>query len=29
MSLARKIKLGSLGALPDVPFNVRTLARPA
>ena len=26
MSLARKIKLGSLGALPDVPFNVRTLA---
>ena len=25
-SFARKIKLGSLGALPDVPFNIRTLA---
>jgi fatty-acyl-CoA synthase len=26
VSLARKVKLGSLGALPDVPFNLRTLA---
>ena len=25
LSLARKIKLGSLGALPDIPFNVKTL----
>ena len=25
MSLARRVKLGSLGALPDVPFNIRTL----
>jgi acyl-CoA synthetase (AMP-forming)/AMP-acid ligase II len=26
LTLARKIKLGSLGALPDVPFNLKTLA---
>jgi acyl-CoA synthetase (AMP-forming)/AMP-acid ligase II len=26
LSLARKIKLGSLGPLPDVPFNLKTLA---
>jgi fatty-acyl-CoA synthase len=26
LSLARKVKLGSLGPLPDVPFNLRTLA---
>ena len=26
LSFARRIKLGSLGPLPDVPFNVRTLA---
>ena len=26
MALARKVKLGSLGALPDVPFNLKTLA---
>src|SRR5262245_5944347 len=26
MTLARKIKLGSLGPLPDVPFNLKTLA---
>src|SRR5919204_6260670 len=25
MTLARKIKLGSLGPLPDVPFNIKTL----
>jgi fatty-acyl-CoA synthase len=26
LSLARKVKLGSLGPLPDVPFNLKTLA---
>jgi hypothetical protein len=26
LSLARKVKLGSLGPLPDIPFNVKTLA---
>ncbi|MDX6583767.1 MAG: hypothetical protein QOI10_2951 [Solirubrobacterales bacterium] len=26
LALARKIKIGSLGPLPDVPFNLRTLA---
>jgi len=26
LSLARKVKLGSLGTLPDVPFNLKTLA---
>jgi hypothetical protein len=25
-SLARRVKLGPLGTLPEVPFNVRTLA---
>jgi fatty-acyl-CoA synthase len=25
LSLARKVKLGSLGTLPDVPFNIKTL----
>ena len=26
LSLARKVKLGSLGALPDIPFNIKQLA---
>ena len=26
LSLARRVKLGSLGTLPDVPFNLKTLA---
>src|SRR5918996_2642900 len=26
LSLARRVKLGTLGSLPDVPFNVKTLA---
>ena len=26
LSLARKVKLGSLGALPDIPFNLKPLA---
>ena len=25
-ALARRVKLGSLGALPDLPFNLKTLA---